>query len=77
MARKCLICGKGTNIVVKRVKLRGKYNPTTKQKQSPNLQWVKIPSKVKRVFLKKFAGKKILACTQCIKTIFKKESIGL
>lgn len=77
MARKCPICGKGKNTAIKRVKLRGKYNPTTKRKQSPNLQWVKIPIGIKKEPLRKFAGKRILACTKCLKTIFRKELIGL
>ena len=62
MARQCAICGKKPKIIKRRVKLRGKYNPTAKRKVRPNLQWVKLPS-----------GKRVLACTKCIKTLSKKK----
>jgi len=73
MAKKCAICGKGSRIIWQRVKLRGKYNPTTKRRVFPNLQWVKIPSDIKKEPFKKFAGKRILACTKCIKTLEKRK----
>lgn len=73
MARKCPICKKGAKMAAKRIKLRGKYNPTTKRKQFPNLQWVKIPLEIQKEPFKKFAGKRILACTRCIKRLLKKE----
>lgn len=41
-------------------KLRGKFNPTIKKKKYPNLQWAILVS-----------GKKVKACTQCIKTLAK------
>jgi ribosomal protein L28 len=56
------------------VKLRGKFNPTTKRKVRPNLQWVKIPIGIKKEPYKKFAGKRILACTKCIKALAKRKS---
>jgi len=57
MAEKiCAICGKKSAMAVRLVKLRGKYNPTTKIRKYPNLQWFKLPS-----------GKRVLACTKCIK----------
>jgi ribosomal protein L28 len=37
-------------------KLRGKYNPTVKKRKQPNLQWTKLSS-----------GKRVKACTKCIK----------
>jgi len=43
-------------------KLRGKYNPTAKKRKYPNLQWVRLPS-----------GKRVLACTKCIKTLAKRK----
>jgi len=52
----CSICGKKASIGGYLVKLRGKFNPTKKKKRYPNLQWVKLIS-----------GKRILACTKCIK----------
>ncbi|MBU2101391.1 hypothetical protein KKH05_01600 [Patescibacteria group bacterium] len=45
----------------KRNKLRGHYNPTPQQRKYPNLQ--KSLNE---------AGKRVLACTQCIKTLSKK-----
>jgi hypothetical protein len=42
------------------VKLRGKYNPTAKVRKYPNLQWARTPE-----------GKRVLACTKCIKRIAK------
>ncbi|MFH0852390.1 MAG: L28 family ribosomal protein [bacterium] len=57
MARICSICGKTSISSVTLVKLRGKYNPTAKRRQYPNLQWLRLAS-----------GKRVLACTKCIKT---------
>ncbi|OGZ17462.1 MAG: hypothetical protein A2Z78_00785 [Candidatus Nealsonbacteria bacterium RBG_13_36_15] len=62
MAKKCTICGKGSTLVWRRVKLRGRYNPTVKRRQYPNLQWLKLPS-----------GKRVLACTKCIKAKTKRK----
>jgi len=73
MAKECAICGKKSKMAWRRVKLRGKYNPTTKIRKYPNLQWVWVPLDVKKPAFKKFAGKRILACTRCIKTLGKKE----
>ena len=71
MAKKCAICGKTSTLVWRLVKLRGKYNPTTKRRVYPNLQWVKVPIETKKEQYKKFAGKRILACTKCIKALGK------
>jgi len=65
MAQKiCTICEKKSSMGVTLVKLRGKYNPTAKVRKYPNLQWVKPISG-------KYAGKRILACTKCIKKMSK------
>ncbi len=57
MAEKtCTICSKKSSMKTVLVKLRGKYNPTTKVRTKPNLQWMRTS-----------AGKRILACTKCIK----------
>jgi len=57
MAEKiCKICEKKSSMNVTLVKLRGKFNPTSRVRKYPNLQWLKLPS-----------GKRILACTKCIK----------
>ena len=71
MAKKCKICGKGSIMIQRLVKLRGKYNPTVKRRVYPNLQSVKIPENIKKQPYKKFAGKKVLACTKCIKALEK------
>lgn len=71
MARQCAICGKKGMRVARRKKLRGKYNPTIKKIQSPNLQKIWVPLDVKNKKFKKFAGKRVRACTKCIKTLSK------
>jgi len=75
MKKQCSICGKGSKIFGRRIKLRGKYNPTTKKRKYPNLQWVKIPLEIKKEPFKNFAGKRILICTNCLKTMEKREKI--
>jgi hypothetical protein len=55
--RKCEICGKGKKIIIKRKKLRGKYNPVKKTWQKPNLQFLKINDK------------RILVCKDCRRLI--------
>lgn len=60
MAKQCAICGKSSILVQKRVKLRGKYNPTIKKRKYPNLQWTRLSS-----------GKRVLACAKCIKALSK------
>jgi len=62
MVKQCAICGKKSRMVGKLIKLRGKYNPTGKKRKYPNLQWVKLPS-----------GKRVLACTKCIKALSKRK----
>jgi ribosomal protein L28 len=61
MSRECQICGKKGVMVQKKIKLRGRYNPTTKKRKHPNLQWVKLPD-----------GKRVKACAKCIKALNKK-----
>ena len=61
MAEKiCTICKKHSAMGVTLVKLRGKYNPTSRVRKKPNLQWARLPS-----------GKRVLACTKCIKRLSK------
>jgi ribosomal protein L28 len=60
MARRCAICGKKSMVSVIRKKLRGNYNPTGKRVKHPNLQWVYLES-----------GKRVMACTKCIKAMSK------
>ena len=58
MSRVCAICGKKYNKAVRRVKLRGKYNPTIKRRQYPNLQWATLPS-----------GERVKVCAKCLKSL--------
>jgi len=62
MSRQCAICGKKPIMAWVLKKLRGKYNPTIKKRKYPNLQWARLAS-----------GKRVKACTQCIKTLAKKK----
>ncbi|PIR72232.1 MAG: 50S ribosomal protein L28 [Candidatus Nealsonbacteria bacterium CG10_big_fil_rev_8_21_14_0_10_36_24] len=62
MSKVCTICGKKSMLAWRLVKLRGKYNPTTKKRKYPNLQWVRLPSR-----------KRVLACTKCIKAMAKRK----
>ncbi|MBU4205013.1 hypothetical protein KKE19_04010 [Patescibacteria group bacterium] len=72
MAKTCTICNKTSTVVWKLRKLRGKYNPTTKKRKYPNLQWVVIPIGIKYPKkAKPFRGKRVLACTKCIKALAK------
>jgi len=65
MEKVCAICSKKSGLASRLVKLRGKYNPTTKRRQRPNLQWLKLNS-----------GKRVLACAKCIKKFSKKIKIA-
>ncbi|MEA3293124.1 MAG: hypothetical protein U9P88_01525 [Patescibacteria group bacterium] len=71
MARQCAICEKKGIMVQKRKKLMSRYNPLPKKKKYPNLQWIKIPLDVQRKNYKEFAGKRILICAKCRKTLYK------
>lgn len=71
MANVCAICEKKSMMGRQYKKLMSKYNPTPKKRKYPNLQWVRIPLETKKKAYKKFAGKRIHACTKCIKTLAK------
>ncbi len=73
MPRMCQICEKTSVMESARKKLMSKYNPTPKKRKRPNLQIAFIPEDVKRKNFKPHAGKKVIACTKCIKTLGKKE----
>ncbi|OHA65807.1 MAG: hypothetical protein A3D64_01130 [Candidatus Wildermuthbacteria bacterium RIFCSPHIGHO2_02_FULL_49_9] len=60
MAQICEKCGKGRNVAWRLVKLRGKYNPTVKRIQKPNLQWAKLAS-----------GERVKLCAKCKKALAK------
>lgn len=59
--KKCAICGKAKKKVIKRRKLRGKFNPVKKYFQKPNLQTVSL------------SGKKILVCKDCRRLVLKEK----
>ena len=68
MAEKiCAICGKKSQVGGKRKLLRVHYNPTTKVRRRPNLQWVRLP----RAKAGYAAGVRVLACAKCIKAFGK------
>ena len=60
--KQCTICGKTSLMAGQRKKLMSRYNPTPKKRKYPNLQWIRLTS-----------GKRVKACTKCIKTIGKKK----
>ncbi len=70
MSKICKTCGKGSMLITPRNKLRGKYNPAAKKRKYPNLQWVILPASVK-TSAGKPAGKRVLVCVKCIKTMAK------
>lgn len=70
MSKECEICKKTSTMAVVRTKLRGKYNPTNKKRKYPNLQSLLVPPTTRTKF-KDFVGKKVTACTKCIKTLAK------
>ncbi|MFH0906735.1 MAG: 50S ribosomal protein L28 [bacterium] len=57
MSRRCSICGKKSMVATTLKKLRGKYNPTSKKRKYPNIQWMTLDN-----------GRRVKACTKCIKT---------
>lgn len=71
MAKICKICEKKSAMGRQYKKLISKYDPTPKVRKYPNLQWVIIPKDVTKEDYKEFAGKRILACTKCIKALSK------
>jgi ribosomal protein L28 len=71
MPKQCLICEKKSVMSSQRKKLMSKYNPTPSRRVRPNLQIVRVPQDVKILRYKEYAGKKITACTKCIKTLSK------
>gem|GEM_PF-360028 len=68
---KCTICQKSSEVAGRYVKTIGQYNPTEKRRRKPNLQKVQVPKEVKVKRVKPFAGKKVLACSRCIKSVSK------
>jgi len=74
--RQCAICGKGSIIRGKRKLLRGHYNPTSRSRKYPNLQWVRLPSPAAqaRGGQAKVQGVRKRICTNCLKSLHKKRS---
>ncbi len=58
------MCGKGSRMGGTRVLLRGHYNPTNKTRKYPNLQQARNTE-----------GKRVLACTSCIRTMAKNTKV--
>jgi ribosomal protein L28 len=73
MPKKCEICEKTSTMERSRKKLMSRYNPTPKRRKRPNLQKTNIPESATNKRFKNFLGKKVLACTKCIKTLGKEE----
>ncbi len=71
MPKQCAICEKHSVMSRQRIKLMSKYNPTPKRRVYPNLQILNVPADVNKKKYKEFAGKKIIACTKCIKALNK------
>ena len=71
MSKQCTICEKKSVMASQRKKLMSRYNPTPSKRKYPNLQILSVPADVKRPAYKKYAGKRIIACTKCIKTLNK------
>ncbi|OGN12110.1 MAG: hypothetical protein A3C69_02055 [Candidatus Yanofskybacteria bacterium RIFCSPHIGHO2_02_FULL_43_12] len=63
---KCPQCGKKPIMSTTRILLRGHYNPTSKSKRYPNLQWAKVLDKTASA-----GWRRIRICTDCIKTLNK------
>lgn len=59
--RQCAQCGKGSVIRGKRRLLRGHYNPVSRARKYPNLQWAVVK------------GKRVKICVGCLKTLHKKQ----
>ena len=57
--RQCAICHKGSRMGGARKLLRGHYNPVNWSRKYPNLQYVRVD------------GKRVLACTNCLRTLHK------
>lgn len=72
MEKECEICGKSSSMGGSYYKLISRYNPSPKKRKYPNLQKVTVPENPTNKKFKDFAGKKILACTKCIKSLDKK-----
>lgn len=54
--RQCRLCGKGSQMGGARKLLRGHYNPVNWSRKYPNLQYSKVD------------GKRLLICTNCMRT---------
>jgi len=71
--KNCQICQKGTINSVKHIKLRGKFNPTSKNKKYPNLQWLRVPENIQNKKFSRYASQRVKACAKCIKAVGKEK----
>lgn len=69
--KQCTICHKTSAMGGHYKKLISKYNPSPKKRKYPNLQWLKVPLGIQKEKYRQFAGKRIVACTKCIKALGK------
>jgi len=60
MSRVCPICGKSYQMATHYKKVHSVYDPVSRHRQKPNLQWFRMPDK-----------KRILVCTKCRKRLSK------
>ncbi len=67
--RQCEICHKGYRKVVKRKKLRGKFNPVNTYFQKSNLQYLKIDPKGNN----NKSHFRLLVCKDCRKKVLRGE----
>jgi hypothetical protein len=58
----CAQCGKGSVIRGKRRLLRGHYNPVSRARKYPNLQWAVV------------SGKRLKICVSCLKNLHRKKA---
>lgn len=72
MAQTCVLCAKTINRAWRLIKLRGKYNPTVKRTQRPNLQWTTLTEQVAARF--GLTEGRVKACAKCIKSLSKSPS---
>ena len=59
--RHCAVCQKGSAMAGVRSFLRSHYNPTTRVRKYPNLQWGRTAT-----------GERVKMCVKCLKTIHRK-----
>jgi ribosomal protein L28 len=81
--RQCAQCGKGSVIRGKRRLLRGHYNPVSRARKYPNLQWARLlPSSAGSYGRAEqgsggqaaVKGKRVKICVACLKNLHRKKA---